>query len=105
MYSDKTPENQRTGHDLYKPSKNGKQIDDSSWTISYNDGSGASGIVYQDRVAIGDVSYDKQGVEVATQVSQKFVQDQQNDGLIGMAFSSLNNGEKSSQHMIPILSN
>lgn len=61
-----------------------------SWSISYGDGSGAAGTVGQDVVNIGGATATKQVVELATAVSQSFVKDTNNDGLVGLAFSQLN---------------
>ncbi|KAI5288550.1 Type I transmembrane sorting receptor [Ascosphaera aggregata] len=90
VFSSETPKNQRGDHDIYQPSSTGKKIPNSSWSISYLDGSGASGAVYIDKVSIGNVSFDKQGVEAALSASESFTKDSDNDGLIGMAFSSIN---------------
>jgi|TARA_R110002003_G_scaffold96_4_gene7388 hypothetical protein len=62
----------------------------SQWKISYGDGSGAAGVVGTDVVTIGGVKVENQTVELATAVSQSFVEDTNTDGLVGLAFSSLN---------------
>lgn len=61
-----------------------------TWSISYGDGSGAAGTVGTDTVNIGGATATKQAVELATAVSQSFVEDTANDGLVGLAMSSLN---------------
>lgn len=62
------------------------------WTISYGDGSGAAGVVGADNVAIGAATVTKQAVEMATAISSEFVQDSNNDGLVGLGFNPINNG-------------
>jgi hypothetical protein len=65
-------------------------ISGASYTISYGDGSGSAGNVGTDVVNIGGVAVQNQAVELATAVSQSFVQDTDSDGLLGLAFSKLN---------------
>ncbi len=60
-------------------------------SISYADGSGASGVVGTDTVTIGGTTVQGQAVELANQVSSTFVSDAA-DGLVGLAFSSINTG-------------
>ncbi|KAF2129606.1 Asp-domain-containing protein [Dothidotthia symphoricarpi CBS 119687] len=67
-----------------------KKTTGAAWKISYGDGSGASGTVGTDTVTIGGVKVENQTVELANKVSQSFVQDTNTDGLVGLAFSSLN---------------
>lgn len=76
-------------HNTYDTST-GKKISGATWQISYGDGSSASGVVYKDTVTVGGVTATNQAVEVATQVSSEFSSDTSNDGLLGLAFSSIN---------------
>ena len=57
----------------------------------YADGSAASGIVGTDTVNIGGATATKQAVELATAVTSEFIIDTANGGLVGLAFSQLNN--------------
>ncbi|KAI0130286.1 secreted aspartic proteinase precursor [Xylariales sp. AK1849] len=82
----------QTGHSVYSSSASStsKKLSGYTWDISYGDGSGASGDVYTDVVNIGGVSYATQAVEVASTISTQFTEDTDNDGLVGLAFSSIN---------------
>jgi aspergillopepsin I len=80
----------QSGHDIYDPSTSGKKLSGETWSISYGDGSGASGVVYADKVVVGGVTATSQAVEAATSVSAEFQQDTDNDGLLGLAFSTIN---------------
>lgn len=80
------------GHTLFDPtkSKTFKAIQGATFQVSYGDGSGAEGNVGTDVVNVGGASFNAQAVEIATAVTQQFVNDQANDGLMGLAFSKLN---------------
>ncbi|KAI6783973.1 uncharacterized protein J7T54_001849 [Emericellopsis cladophorae] len=75
---------------LYRPqdSSTSKLLNGESWSIRYGDGAGASGIVYQDRVALGDVHFDQQAVQSAVQVSAALTGDSFSSGIMGMSFTS-----------------
>ncbi|KAI0411688.1 secreted aspartic proteinase precursor [Xylaria grammica] len=92
VFSSETPEDSVQGQALYDPSKSStsEEVQGASWQISYGDQSSSGGVVYRDTVAVGDVSIKGQAVEVATTVSAQFTRDASNDGLLGLAFSSLN---------------
>jgi hypothetical protein len=93
------PEFQRKGHAFYLTNDNttegtirdvsGSEKKGFSWAIHYGDGTGASGIVFQDKVKIGPVAVAEQGVEAATKVSSQFYQ-QHSDGLLGLGFGKSN---------------
>ncbi|KAK6827476.1 eukaryotic aspartyl protease [Apiospora arundinis] len=80
------------GHQIYDPtkSKSFKMMQGASFQISYGDGSGAAGNVGTDTVDLGGAVVPKQAIELATAVSKSFVQDTNNNGLLGLAFSKLN---------------
>ena len=60
-----------------------------TWSIKYADGSKAGGPVGTDTVKIGGTTVQGQCVELAQKVSSSFTSDS-SDGLIGMAFPSIN---------------
>ncbi|KJZ78660.1 hypothetical protein HIM_02051 [Hirsutella minnesotensis 3608] len=78
-------------HRVYDPTQSQmfQEVPNAQFKIKYGDGSGAQGSVGMDVVSVGGVQA-MQPVELATAVSAQFVQDQNNDGLMGLAFSKLN---------------
>ena len=80
------------GHSVYNPSKSStsKVLSGDTWSISYGDGSTASGNVYADNVKVGATTVTSQAVELAETISAQFQQDTDNDGLLGLAFDQLN---------------
>lgn len=80
------------GQTQYAPAKSStaKKITNAKWSIAYGDGSSSSGIVYTDVVTIGGLSVAAQAVESAQTVSSSFTSESDLDGLLGLAFSSLN---------------
>ncbi|KAJ7616065.1 acid protease [Roridomyces roridus] len=81
-----------SGHTVYNPSKSSTAAKQSSstWNISYGDGSSASGNVYLDTVTVGNVSIPKQAVELAEKMSAQFASGEGSDGLLGLAWPSIN---------------
>lgn len=92
VFSTQLPAGSQTGHTLYNPTNSTtvKMLQGSTFSISYGDGSGAAGNVGTDVVNIGGATVTEQAVEMATAVSQSFVQDTNSNGLVGLAFSKLN---------------
>lgn len=80
------------GHRVFDPqrSQTFRLMPGASFNISYGDGSGAVGNVGTDVVDVGGASFPNQTVQLATAVSKSFVEDQNNDGLMGLAFSKIN---------------
>ncbi|KAJ6442490.1 amino acid transporter [Purpureocillium lavendulum] len=76
VFSTETDAGSSKKHDLYSPDKSStaKKLDGATWQITYADQSSCSGDVYTDTV---------------TKVSQQFATGD-NDGLLGLAFSSIN---------------
>ncbi|KAF1939902.1 acid protease [Clathrospora elynae] len=89
VFSSLQATSQLSGHDYYHTDAS-KVKSGYSWEISYGDGSGASGKVYADKVVVGPVTATSQAVEAATSVSSEFSQDTNTDGLLGLAFSTIN---------------
>lgn len=83
------------GHEVYDPSRSTTAVQKKgyTWSVRYGDGSGAGGDVYTDTVKVGGTSVTGQAVEVATRISDQFRRDVDSDGLLGLAFNSVNTGE------------
>jgi len=92
-----------SGHNIYNPnnSSTANVVPNATWSISYGDGSSASGNVYTDVVTVGDVSIPNQAVELAEQLSSSFLQSGGSDGLLGLAWPALNT-VKPTQQATPV---
>ncbi|KAF6227742.1 hypothetical protein HO173_012072 [Letharia columbiana] len=90
VFSTELPTNEQSGHTLYNPSTSGKLDSGETWSISYGDGSSASGNVYIDKVVVGGTTVTSQAVEAAETISAEFQSDAASDGLLGLAFDSIN---------------
>lgn len=99
VFSTSTPASSSRGHTTYAPGKSSsaKLKSGYSWSISYGDGSSSSGTVYNDKVTVGGVSYASQAVEAASKVSTEFAQETNLDGLLGLAFSTINSVRPTAQ--------
>jgi hypothetical protein len=100
VFSTSLPTSSIGSHTAFNPAKSAsfKTLAGSTWSISYGDGSGASGTVGTDTVVIGGATATSQAVELATSVSASFVSDTNNDGLLGLAFSTLNTVKPTKQN-------
>ncbi|KAJ8125477.1 hypothetical protein O1611_g8161 [Lasiodiplodia mahajangana] len=92
VFSTETPSSQIGGQTVYniQQSSTATRLMGASWDISYGDGSSSGGNVYLDTVSIGGITVENQAVESATNVSLAFTQRPDTDGLVGLAFSTLN---------------
>jgi len=81
-----------SGHSIYNPKKSStaKNVGGATWRIQYGDHSSASGNVFTDVVQIGGVTIPNQGVELAESLSTSFLRNGGSDGLLGLAWPSLN---------------
>jgi aspergillopepsin I len=98
VFSDRLSPEQRKNHNIYLTQANttgtlravtGDEKLGFKWKITYGDGTGASGIVYSDKVKVGGVTATAQAVEAATSVAHSFLV-QKNDGLLGLGFGRTN---------------
>ncbi|KAL8853517.1 MAG: hypothetical protein Q9221_001676 [Calogaya cf. arnoldii] len=88
-----TADQQTRGHSVFDPTKSPtfKPLQGASWKITYADKSGASGTVGTDTVDIGGAKVESQAIELASFVSDSFLKDTRADGLVGLAFGTINN--------------
>lgn len=82
----------------YNPSRSStaKKLTGATWKITYGDKSSSSGDVYTDSVTVGGLTVKSQAVESAQKVSQQFAEGD-SDGLLGLAFSTINTVKPSKQ--------
>lgn len=87
------------GQTLYHPenSSTSRLLRGESWQVKYGDGAGASGIVYKDRVQVGETYVLDQGVQAAITVSPEIAKDSFTSGILGMANSRVNTARKMQQ--------
>ncbi|CAK7566853.1 MAG: hypothetical protein SEPTF4163_004807 [Sporothrix epigloea] len=98
VFSSETESDEVDGQTLYDPSQSStsKKLSGYTYSVQYGDGSSSSGEIYTDKVKIAGITVTKQAVEVAQQVSSSFTSDSSSDGLVGLAFDSLNTASPSS---------
>jgi len=100
VFSTSLSSSESSGHTLFDPAKSStfQDYQGGTFSIEYGDGSSASGTVGFDKVNIGGATATRQAVEIATQVSGSFIQDTKSDGLVGLAFSSINTVQPQQQN-------
>lgn len=84
---------------MYRPydSTTAQRLDGQTWEVKYGDGAGASGVVYKDRVQVGNTVFDSQAVQSAIKVSAAIRSDTFSSGILGMANSAVNTVRPSRQ--------
>jgi hypothetical protein len=99
VFSTELPTSEVNGQTQYDPtsSTSATELTGSKWSISYGDGSSSSGNVFTDSVTVGGLTVTSQAVEPAETVSSSFTSDSESDGLLGLAFSTLNTITPTSQ--------
>lgn len=102
VFSTELSSSEQAGHENYNPAKSDTSAVKSgyTWKISYGDGSGASGDVYTDTVTVGGTTVKGQAVELASKISAQFQRDTDDDGLLGLSFSSGNRGKSPSLSLL-----
>lgn len=84
------PASQTNGRTVYDGTKTGTLRSGYTWSITYGDSSGAAGVVYSDKVTIGNATVTSMAVEAATSASSSFLSDQVGSGMVGMAWKNIN---------------
>lgn len=107
VFSTGLPANESANHTVFDPTKSSTftSLSGYNFSIRYGDGSTASGTVGLDKVVIGGATVTQQAVEMATSVTQNFVDDTNLDGVMGLGFSNINNGTLLQPTCIPPLTN
>lgn len=93
VFNTNLPAASQRGHTIYDPTKSTtfqNALSQSSFNVSYGDGSTCSGPVGVDEVDIGGSTVAQQAIGLPDVVSQSFIVDSQSNGLVGLAFSKLN---------------
>ncbi|CAO3628912.1 unnamed protein product [Mucor hiemalis] len=78
-----------TSHTRYNSAKSSTYVKDGrKWSISYGDGSTASGVLAYDTVTLGGLAIKKQTIELASKESSSFASSTV-DGLLGLGFDTI----------------
>lgn len=85
VFSSLLPPSEQAGHDIYDPSTSSSAFPlNIKWSISYNDKSSASGVVYSDTISIEGIIINGQAVEAASDVTGNLLE-APIDGILGMS--------------------
>ncbi|KIX08226.1 uncharacterized protein Z518_02882 [Rhinocladiella mackenziei CBS 650.93] len=91
VFNTNLPASSQQGHTIYDPNQSPTfQNLDGEFNITYGDSSFASGPVGVDEVDIGGATVAAQAIGLPDVVADSFVTDSAANGLVGLAFSSLN---------------
>lgn len=92
VFSSRLSPVESAGHSVFNPAKSStwRTYRGGSWSTHYGDDSGASGTVGFDTVNIGGAVVQHQCVELADVVRGNLATDVENDGLVGLGFSTMN---------------
>ncbi|KIY01365.1 uncharacterized protein Z520_02917 [Fonsecaea multimorphosa CBS 102226] len=93
VFNTNLPADDQQGHTIYDPTQSPtfqNTLQGSTFNVSYGDGSSASGPVGVDEVDIGGATVSAQAIGLPDDVAESFVTDSASNGLVGLAFSSLN---------------
>ena len=100
VFNTNLPAEAQQGHTVYDPTKSttfSASLEQSSFNITYGDGSSVSGPVGVDTVDIGGSTVVQQAIGLPDRVSEAFIVDSQSNGLVGLAFSKLNTVQPQAQ--------
>lgn len=92
IFNTQLPQAKTKGHGVYDPhkSKTYKHLKGASWQIQYGDKSTAEGNVGIETVSVGSATVPSQAIELATKISDSFVEDVSSDGIMGLGFMTSN---------------
>ncbi|KAK2789169.1 hypothetical protein FQN53_002394 [Emmonsiellopsis sp. PD_33] len=92
-------QSQTAGHAIFDPAKSTTftELEGATFNITYGDASFAGGNVGLDTVDIGGATVQKQAIGLPTEVSESFATDEASDGLVGLAFTTINTMQPEAQ--------
>lgn len=101
-FSSYLPNISSNGHTTYKPHKSlsFRNLTNEYFAIAYGDGASAYGLVGTDTISLGAARIPRQAFGLATNVTAEFIQATGTDGLLGLAFPTLNSIRPTRQNTI-----